>query len=99
MVPSQCGLHIAERLTKADSTPAQATELVNNAICFLFEELRYELNGVEVDRCRNVGLTSLMKGYVMARAMNIGFRMQAGLRLMRRVGKQMRTATSMFSFR
>ena len=40
VVPSQSGLHIAGRLTKADGTPAQATELVNNAICFLFEELR-----------------------------------------------------------
>ena len=35
-------LHIAGRLTKADGTPAEATELINNAICFLFEELRYE---------------------------------------------------------
>jgi len=96
VVPSQSGLHIAGRLNKADGTPAQATELVNNAICFLFEELRYELNRVEIDRCRNVGLTSLMKGCVSYRP---GFRMQAGLRLMRRVGKQMRTATSMFSFR
>ena len=67
MVSSQSGLHIAGRLTKADGTPAEATELINNAICFLFEELRYELNGVEIDRCRSVGLTSLMKGYVSYR--------------------------------
>lgn len=30
---------------------------------FLFEEIRYEINGVEVDRCKNVPLTTLMKTY------------------------------------
>jgi len=44
-----------------------ATALVNNAICFLSEELRHELNGVKIDRCRDVGLTSLMKGYASCR--------------------------------
>ena len=64
MLPSYSSLHITGRLTKADGTSAVAkTELVNIGICFLFEELRYELNGVEIDRCKNVGLTSVMKGY------------------------------------
>jgi len=67
VLPSQSGLHIVGRLTKADGTAAVATQFVNNAVCFLFEELRYELNGVEIDRCRNVGLTSLMKGYASYR--------------------------------
>ncbi|XP_034941427.1 uncharacterized protein [Chelonus insularis] len=31
--------------------------------CFLFEEMRYELNGVEIDRSKNVGITTLMKGF------------------------------------
>ena len=44
-----------------------AAELVNPAFngnqgFFLFDEIRYELNGVEIDRCKNVGITSLMKG-------------------------------------
>ncbi|XP_068992598.1 uncharacterized protein [Neodiprion pinetum] len=34
------------------------------AFCHLFEEVRYELNGVEIDRNKNVGITSTMKGYV-----------------------------------
>jgi len=67
VVPSKSGLHITGQLSKADGTVAQATELVNNAICFLFEELCYELNEVKIDRCRNVGLTSLMKGYASYR--------------------------------
>jgi len=64
VLPSYSSLHITGRLTKADGTRVEAkTELVNNGICFLFEELHYELNGVEIDRCKNVGLTSVMKGY------------------------------------
>ena len=37
---------------------------MNNAICHLFEEIRYELNAIEIDKCKNVGLTTLMKGWV-----------------------------------
>ncbi|RLU21130.1 hypothetical protein DMN91_005503 [Ooceraea biroi] len=40
------------------------THLVNNCAAFLFDELRYELNGVEIDRSRNVGVTSTLKNYV-----------------------------------
>ena len=28
----------------------------------MFEEIRHEINAIEIDRCKNVGLTSLMKG-------------------------------------
>jgi len=61
---SKSFLHITGRLTKANGIAVAATtQLDNNGICFLFDELRYELNGVEIDRSRYVGLTSLMKGY------------------------------------
>lgn len=30
----------------------------------MFDEIRYELNGVEIDRDRNVGVTSTIKNYV-----------------------------------
>ena len=45
-----------------DNTPVQNTKFVNKAICHLFEEIRYELNAIEIDKCKNVGLISLMKG-------------------------------------
>ena len=38
--------------------------LLTNAICHLFEDIRYEINAIEIDRCKNVGLTSLMKGLI-----------------------------------
>jgi len=38
--------------------------LANNCVAFIFDEIRYELNGVEIDRNRNVGITSTLKNYV-----------------------------------
>lgn len=65
LLPSQSSLHVHGRLVKIDgTTPVTRTTLVNNAICHLFDEIRYELNAIEIDRNKNVGLTTLMKGYV-----------------------------------
>lgn len=50
-----------------DSTASNPNEtvakFVNFHVGFLFDEIRYELNGIEVDRNKNVGITTLMKGY------------------------------------
>ena len=64
LLPSHSSLHVCGRLSKADGSAVQRTKLVNNAICHLFEEIRYEINAIEIDRCKNVGLTSLMKGLI-----------------------------------
>ncbi|XP_012543138.1 uncharacterized protein LOC105840681 [Monomorium pharaonis] len=38
--------------------------LGNNCVAFMFDEIRYKPNGVEIDRNRNVGITSTLKNYV-----------------------------------
>ena len=38
--------------------------LGNNCVSFIFDEIRYELNGVEIDHNRNVGIISTLKNYV-----------------------------------
>lgn len=40
-----------------------AAALENFFIGFLFDEIRYEMNGVEVDRSKNSAITTLMKNY------------------------------------
>ncbi|XP_046746393.1 uncharacterized protein LOC124411344 [Diprion similis] len=40
------------------------SELEKNFRCVFFDEIRYELNGVEIDRCKNVGITSTLKNYI-----------------------------------
>lgn len=42
----------------------QPPNFVNNAAGFLFDEIRYEINGFPIDSCKNVGITSTLKGYV-----------------------------------
>lgn len=65
VLPSKSSLRICGRIVKVDGvTATAASTLVNNGACHLFEEARYELNGIEIDRNKNVGMTSLMKGYV-----------------------------------
>ena len=63
LLPSRSSLHICGSLTLANGQPVKKTQFVNNAICHLFEEIRYEINAIEIDKCKNVGLTTLMKGY------------------------------------
>ncbi|XP_018403527.1 PREDICTED: uncharacterized protein LOC108780349, partial [Cyphomyrmex costatus] len=63
-LPCESFLYIEGRLTvkkKDDETP---TTLGNNCISFMFDEIRYELNNVEIDRNGNVGITSTLKNYV-----------------------------------
>lgn len=67
LLPARSSLHVCGRLTKADWTVTASTKLVNNAIAHLFEEIRYEINAIEIDRNKNVGLTCLMKGYASLR--------------------------------
>lgn len=64
LLPSRSSLHIIGRVTNADKSNLSAgNTLSNNAICHLFSEIRYELNAIEIDKCKNVGITTLLKGY------------------------------------
>lgn len=63
-LPCESYLYIEGKLTKHDGTPTTTIKFINNAIAYLFREIRYELNGVTIDLVRNVGLTSTLKGYL-----------------------------------
>lgn len=55
---------IGEITPVAGQNEDNVVNLINNCAAFLFDEIRYELNNFEIDRCKNVGVTSAMKGYV-----------------------------------
>lgn len=63
-VPWNSMLYIEGKLLTHDNKVSSTAKLVNNAFAFLFNEIRYEIGGVVIDRVRNPGLTSTMKGYV-----------------------------------
>ncbi|CAB0043787.1 unnamed protein product [Trichogramma brassicae] len=62
LLPSRSSIHISGRITREDGAHATNAVLVNCGICHLFDDIRYELNAIEIDRCKNAGLTSVMKG-------------------------------------
>ena len=64
LLPSKSSIHIQGKITKADGiTALEKTTFLNNAIAFLFSEIRYQLNAEVIDKCKNVALTALIKGY------------------------------------
>lgn len=75
-LPSKSSLELEGKLVKTtDGTASDTAKFVNFGIAHLFDEIRYELNGVPVDRVRNVGITALMKGY-LSFSKNEGIRLQ-----------------------
>lgn len=62
-LPSESYIQISGRLSCGDGKSIPTAEgLGNNAMPYLFSEIRYELNTIEIDRVRNPGITSLLKG-------------------------------------
>ncbi|KYM97799.1 PREDICTED: uncharacterized protein LOC108778131 [Cyphomyrmex costatus] len=63
-LPYESFLYVEGRLTKTAEAQNADVALVNNCVAFMFDEIRYELDGVEIDRNRNRGVTSTIKNYV-----------------------------------
>lgn len=70
LLPHDSYLYIEGQITR--STEVAANEAVQHACInfssFLFDSIRYELNGSEIDKCKNVGITSTLKGYASINA-------------------------------
>lgn len=69
VLPHRSYIYIEGRIRIEYAENAQAPARVapnftNNAAGFLFNEIRYELNGFPIDICKNVGITSTIKGYL-----------------------------------
>nr|XP_012235934.1 PREDICTED: uncharacterized protein LOC105680080 [Linepithema humile] len=64
-LPCESFLYIEGKLvTPADENRDNVCIIGNNCVAFMFDEMRYELDGVEIDRNRNVGITSTIKNYI-----------------------------------
>lgn len=40
------------------------SKLANNGFLFLFKDAHLDLNAVEIDRCKKIGVSSLIKNYI-----------------------------------
>lgn len=70
LLPSASAIYIEGEFIAQFKDAASGTmkkkkvKFTNNAITFLFQDIRYEMNGVEIDRVRNAGVTTTMKSLV-----------------------------------
>lgn len=63
---------VSKIITENNSdTATNKVKFIHNFASFLFSEARYELDSVEIDRIRNVGITSTMKLYAASQLSNI----------------------------
>src|SRR5215468_5369536 len=57
--PFESTLHITGTVSgKKDNNANACVSLVNNAMAYLFDEIRYEIGGVQLDRTKNVGIST-----------------------------------------
>jgi len=63
-LPCDSYLYIEGKVSIKNPDDKLTVTLGNNCVAFMFDEIRYELNGVEIDRNRNVGITSTLKNYI-----------------------------------
>lgn len=66
LLVSESGIYIEGKIVKEDGSNLDANKnikFVNNGLCFLFDEIRLEMNSVEIDCIKNVGITSTLKAY------------------------------------
>lgn len=77
-IPGESRLYIEGTVTykpkgeKAEPDDGKTVFLSNNAMAFLFDQVRYELNGVEIDRTKNVGVTSTAKALLSCTKDEVG---------------------------
>lgn len=65
VLPCDSNIYIEGTVLKKKNGEVSSTvDLINNCCSFLFNDIRYELNGMEIDHCKNVGITTCMKSYI-----------------------------------
>lgn len=67
VLPSASSIYIEgqAKLFGKDGHPSKKTvTFTNNPVMYLFQDIRYEMNGIEIDRIKNSGITSTIKSYI-----------------------------------
>lgn len=67
ILPSASFIYIEGHVTiigKDKKPVAKVVEFTNNPVMFMFQDIRYEINGVEIDRSKYPGITTTIKSYI-----------------------------------
>lgn len=64
ILPSESYLYIEGNIKTDSGVETPNARLRNNCVAHMFDEIRYEINGIEIDRTRYLGVTSKIKNYI-----------------------------------
>ncbi|KAI8124254.1 uncharacterized protein LOC124421264 [Lucilia cuprina] len=78
ILPSESYLYIEGNLKTASGENATNGRLRNNCVGHMFDEIRYEINGIEIDRTRYLGITSQAKNYISLNSFESNMMSNAG---------------------
>lgn len=78
ILPSESYLYIEGNLKTAGGENSLNARLRNNCVGHMFDEIRYEINGIEIDRTRYLGISSKIKNYISLNAFESNMMSNAG---------------------
>ncbi|XP_065371808.1 uncharacterized protein LOC135963759 [Calliphora vicina] len=78
ILPSESYLYIEGNLKTAKSENAPNAKLRNNCVGHMFDEIRYEINGIEIDRTRYLGISTEAKNYISLNSFESNMMSNAG---------------------
>ncbi|XP_075158047.1 uncharacterized protein LOC142231317 [Haematobia irritans] len=64
VLPTESYIYIEGLVTLADGERTPNGRLRNNCVAHMFDEIRYEINGIEIDRTRHLGISSTIKYFL-----------------------------------
>ncbi|XP_075155659.1 uncharacterized protein LOC142237759 [Haematobia irritans] len=78
VLPAESYIYIEGIITVASGEKAANARLRNNCVAYMFDEIRYELNGVEIDRSRYLGISSTIKNFASLTSFESNMLLNAG---------------------
>lgn len=78
VLPSESYIYVEGVITSSDGKLTANARLRNNCVAYLFDEIRYELNGIEIDRTRYLGAWSIIKNFVSLTSVESNIMKNAG---------------------
>ncbi|XP_014482726.1 PREDICTED: uncharacterized protein LOC106748574, partial [Dinoponera quadriceps] len=73
-LPCESYLYVEGKIIAQAAAENVAVTLGNNCFAFMFDKIRYELDGVEIDCNRNVGITSTLKNVSLSSDKIVGMK-------------------------
>ncbi|XP_075151173.1 uncharacterized protein LOC142225283 [Haematobia irritans] len=78
ILPSESYIYIEGSLKNASGIDVASARLRNNCVAYMFDEIRYEINGIEIDRTRYLGTTTKIKNFISLNSFDNNMMTNAG---------------------